>query len=106
MTVRFVVRVNVHAWPFTESQPTQFPKTEPLFGTAFKITVVPFGKLVLHVLPHPSPAGELLTVPEPLPVKFTVRRGAPLPEPLPKHTTFAVMLPVTTAPDEDRPPAL
>jgi hypothetical protein len=50
------------------------------------------------------PKGELVTVPEPLPAKLTVRTGAP--PVLVKQTTFAVIDPVTMAPDEDSPPAL
>jgi len=48
-----------------------------------------------------------VTVPEPLPRNVKVRAG--LPEPPPdevKQTTFAVIYPVTTAPDEDKPPEL
>jgi hypothetical protein len=47
------------------------------------------------------PAGELVTVPVPVPAKFTARIG-----PEAKHTTFAVMLAVTIAPEDDRPPLL
>jgi hypothetical protein len=53
-------------------------------------------------------SAESIAVPEPLPPKATVRTGEPAP-PLPllvKQTTFAVINPVTTAPDDDIPPAL
>ena len=50
------------------------------------------------------PNGELATVPEPLPRNVKVRPGLPEPPPDPvKQTTFAVINPVTTAPDDDIP---
>jgi hypothetical protein len=67
---------------------------------------VPLGKLALHVLAQLRPVGELFTLPEPVPAKSTVRVGPePPPEPV-KQTTFAVMTPVTMAPDDDRPASL
>ena len=46
-------------------------------------------------------------VPEPAPLKVTVSVGLePVPPPLPKQTTFAVMVPETIAPFEDLFPAL
>jgi hypothetical protein len=53
-----------------------------------------------------NPAGELVTVPNPAPLNVTVRAGfvaPPFPE---KQITFPVIDPVTTAPDEEIPPAL
>ena len=51
--------------------------------------------------------GELVTVPEPLPENVAVNAGEPAPPPLAvKQVTFAVMKPVTSAPDEDIPPEL
>jgi len=48
---------------------------------------------------QPRPGGELDIVPLPVPAKSTVTVG-PVPE---KHTTFAVMYPVTIAPEADNP---
>ena len=45
-----------------------------------------------------------MTVPDPAPAKVTVRAG-PVPLLL-KHTTLAVMNPVTIAPDDEIPPEL
>ena len=89
--------------------PDQPPNVEGATGVAMRVTVVPLGKLswqLTAVLGQLKAVGELVTVPVPLPEKLTVTIGsAPLPPlPLPvKQTTFAVMLPVTMAPDEDTP---
>jgi hypothetical protein len=85
--------------PEVESQPVQ-PPNVPL-GTAVNVTMVPLANPALQLLMQISPAGELVTVPLPRPAKFTARIGEPL-----KHVTFAVMVPVTIAPDEDKPPLL
>jgi hypothetical protein len=90
----------VNPEPEVESQPFQPPKV-PL-GTAVNVTIVPLANAALQLLMQLSPAGELVTVPLPGPGKFTARIGA---EPV-KHVTFAVMVPVTMAPDEDSPPLL
>jgi hypothetical protein len=90
--------------------PLHPPNEEVPTGVAVRVTGVPLAKLALHVpwvLAQLMPRGELVTVPEPLPAKLTVRIGDPPPEPvLAKQTTFAVVDPVTMAPDEDGPPAL
>lgn len=91
--------------------PLHPPNKEAVTGVAVRVIGVPLAKLALHVvgwlLAQLIPAGELVTVPVPLPGKLTVRIGDPPPEPvLVKQTTFAVMDPVTMAPDEDSPPAL
>jgi len=57
---------------------------DPL-GVAVNVTV-PLVKCELHVVAQLRPEGELVTVPEPVPAKFTVRVGPEL-----KQTTFAVM---------------
>jgi hypothetical protein len=60
-------------------------------GVAVRTTVVPLVKITPQVLAHPNPAGELVTMPEPVPAKFTVRIGPEPPAPPVKQTTFAVM---------------
>jgi hypothetical protein len=72
------------------------------FGVAVKVTTVPLTKLALQLVEQPNPAGELATVPAPVPAKVNVTAG-PVPV---KQITFAVMLPVTRAPDECRFPVL
>jgi hypothetical protein len=77
-------------------------------GVAVSTTVVPVAKVptqVPPVLAQLIPVGWLLTVPLPLPAKLTVTVG-PVPPPLVvlvKQVTFAVIYPVTTAPDEVTP---
>ena len=70
----------MHACPDVESQPDQPPNVDPL-GVAVNVTV-PLVKCALHVVAQLRPEGELVTVPEPAPAKFTVRVG-----PEPKQTT-------------------
>jgi hypothetical protein len=111
VTIRFAVKLfTVHCCPFTASQPPQLPNVDPAFGVAVTVTFVPLAKLRLQGFDvHVKFNGTVVMLPEPAPAKVTVRTGVPEPEPpplLPKQTTFAVMLPVTIAPDEDLPPAL
>ena len=91
-----------------QAPPDQPPNVEGGTGVAVSITVVPLGKLSMQLtamLAQLKPPLELVTVPIPLPRKLTVRVGSPPPSPpLPvKQTTFAVILPVTMAPDDDTP---
>ena len=88
--------------------PDQPPNEDDPTGVAVRVTEVPLEKLALQftaVLGQLIPEGELVTVPEPLPAKTTVKIGPPPPL-LVKQTTFAVIFAVTIAPDEDNPPAL
>jgi len=71
--------------PDTLLQPAQPPNVDPGLAAAVKVTVVPVGKLALHVVAQPSPTGELDTVPSPLPAKSSVMTG-PL-----KQTILAVI---------------
>ena len=75
-------------------------------GVAVSITVVPAPNWPTHAAgPHgtANPAGELVTVPNPGPVKLTVRVTDPL---LAKQITLPVIEPVTIVPEEEIPPAL
>ncbi len=53
--------------PVPAHAPLQPVKVEPGSAVAVTVTVVPLGKFVLQVAPQLIPAGELVTVPEPLP---------------------------------------
>lgn len=99
--MRLLLRLlTVQTWPDTASHADQLAKDEPLFGTAVSVIVVPDAKLAPHVPAQLSPEGELVTVPDPLPAKSTVELSPA------KHTTLAVMFPVTRAPCVEIPPLL
>ena len=48
-------------------------KVEPDAGVAVKATTVPLLKFAEHVVPQLMPAGELVTVPLPVPALTTIR---------------------------------
>src|SRR5436309_2671942 len=52
--------------------PVQPPKVEPAAGAAVSVTAVPLAKLAEQVAPQVIPAGELVTVPLPVPTLLTV----------------------------------
>lgn len=91
-----------------QAPPDQPPNVDGATGVAVRVTVVPLGKLSVQLTPvlaQLKPEGDV-TVPVPPPRKLTVRVGSAPPPPLlvlVKQTTFAVMYPVTMAPDVDRP---
>src|SRR5687768_14591887 len=58
--------------PVAVQLPDQPPKVEPEAGVAVNVTPVPLLRLAVHVLPQFIPAALLITVPVPLPVRFTV----------------------------------
>src|SRR3989442_2745996 len=53
--------------------PVQPVKVEPAAGVAVSVTTVPLAKLAEQVAPQVMPAGELVTVPLPVPAGATVR---------------------------------
>src|SRR5438445_266287 len=60
--------------PVPEQPPPLQPlKIEPAAGAAVSVTVLPLAKLAVHVAPQSMPAGELVTVPLPVPAGVTVR---------------------------------
>jgi len=90
------VRSTVQFTPDKLSHPTQLPNVDVPVGVAVNVTTVPLVKFALQALEQPSPAGELLTVPVPVPAKSTVSVGwAPLP-PKPGHPGVFMSLTVTT----------
>ena len=107
VTVASLCRMIVQVVPV--QPPVKPPNAEVPTGVAVRVTGVPAGKLATHeisVLAQLSPEGVLFTVPIPVPEKSSVRTGSPPPPPpvvLVKQTTFAVMYPVTIAPEADRP---
>ena len=84
------------------SQPDQLPNVDPLLAVAVNVTGVPLANpLIVQGDAQIRPRAELETVPVPAPRKLTARLNPPPPPEPVKQTTFAVMLPVTIAPDED-----
>ena len=53
--------------------PAQPVKVEPAAGVAVNVTTVPVGNPATHVEPQSIPAGWLVTVPDPVPIFWTVR---------------------------------
>jgi hypothetical protein len=60
--------------PVPEQPPPDQPaKLEPGAALAVRVTLVPFSNWAEHLEPQSIPAGELVTVPEPLPFFLTFR---------------------------------
>ena len=59
--------------PVLQPVPLQPAKVEPDAGVAVRVTTVPLLKLAEQALPQLMPAGELVTVPLPVPVEDIVR---------------------------------
>ena len=71
--LEFMVTVQA---PVPEQAPDQPVKVETASATAVRVTDRPSLKDTEQVLPQLMPAGELVTVPEPVPVFLTVRDGS------------------------------
>src|SRR5689334_4246750 len=82
--------------PVTVQLLLQPPNVEPAAGVAVSVTVLLRWKSAVHVAPQEIPAGELVTVPEPVPAFATVSCG--------RATVTAAPLPVTV-PTEIRTPS-
>ena len=67
VTVVAAVRVTTHVPVPVQPPPDQPPNVDPALGFAVSVTALPLAKLALHVVPQVMPAGELLTVPAPVP---------------------------------------
>ena len=71
-----------------EHTPLHPTKADPGAAVAVKVTVLPVGKLALHVPPQSMPLGALVTVPDPDPLFCTVSVDM-------GGGTIAVKIPVT-----------
>jgi len=73
VTVVVVDRVTVQEPVPEQPPPLQPVKVEPSDGVAVKVTALPVEKVAEQVAPQLIPAGELVTVPLPVPALVTVR---------------------------------
>jgi len=99
--------VTEHGLAVSGVQFVQLLNVDEPVGMAVSITIEPAANTPTHgagakhgVL---NPVGELVTVPNPAPLKVTVRVADPLPA---KQITLPVIEPVTIVPEEEIPPAL
>ena len=76
VTVRLSRGVTVHGRVPLQGEPHPV-KREPAAATASRMTCLPFWKLMAHRRPHTIPAGVLVTVPAPVPVRRTVACSSP-----------------------------
>jgi hypothetical protein len=73
------VRTKTQVGPLPLQPPPDHPeKVEPASAAAVSVTWVPEGKPALQACPQSIPAGELVTVPAPLPASTTVSTGTTL----------------------------
>src|SRR5438309_1341194 len=72
VTVVAAETVTTHDPVPEQPPPLQPVKVEPAAGVAVRVMVVPFAKLAEQVTPQLIPAGELVTVPLPVPALLTV----------------------------------
>src|SRR5947199_1676642 len=73
VTVVAAETVTTHDPVPEQPPPLQPVKVEPTAGAAVSVTAVPLAKLAAQVAPQGRPAGELVTVPLPVPAGVTVR---------------------------------
>src|SRR6266550_3954752 len=79
--------------------PLQPVKVEPAAGVAVSVTTVPLAKLAEQVAPQVIPAGELVTVPLPVPALLTVSAKVAV-------TVVAAKTVTVQAPVPEQPPPL
>jgi len=89
-------------------QLVQLLNVDEVAGMAVSVTVEPAANTPTHgvIATHAvlKPGGELVTVPNPVPLKVIVKAADPV---VPaKQVTFPVIEPVTIVPEEEIPPAL
>ena len=73
VTVVAALKVTVQVPVPVHPPPLQPLKIEPAAGVAVSVTAVPPAKLAAQFAPQVIPAGELVTVPLPVPAGVTVR---------------------------------
>src|SRR5437667_6387822 len=104
VTVVAAESVTVQA-PVPEQPPPLQPlKVEPAAGAAVRVTAVPLAKLAAQVAPQVIPAGELVTVPLPVPALLTM--SAKLGRAKVAVTVVAAKTVTVQAPVPEQPPPL
>ncbi len=73
MTVVVAVKVTVQEPVPEHPPPLQPEKVEPAAGVAVRVTAAPLEKFAEQLVPQLMPAGELVTVPLPVPAGTTAR---------------------------------
>jgi len=75
VAVTFAAPPTVHVFVPVQPPPQPLKDTRALLRVAVRTTEVPFTKLPVHVEPEPQlmPAGELVTLPGPVPVTVTLK---------------------------------
>jgi hypothetical protein len=66
----------VQVFPFVVSQPLHPVTLDPASAVAVSVNEVGVGTTVVHVLPQSIPAGDEVTLPEPVPSLVTLSTGA------------------------------
>ena len=74
VTDTFALKVTAHV-AIPEQAPDHPAKVEPELGVGVRVTTDPVLKLALHVPPQLIPAGELVTLPAPVPARETFKTG-------------------------------
>ena len=96
----------VHCKPLELTQFVHATNEWPLLGAAVRVMgPLPTAKGSVQFEEQTIFDGDTVTVPEPDGV-IRIVSSALFPVDPVKHTTFVFMVPVTTAPDDDRPPTL
>jgi hypothetical protein len=72
VAVTAVAEPTTHVLVPEQPPPDQPAKTEPVDAVAVNVTLVPLANACEQVEPHETPAGELVTVPDPLPASDTL----------------------------------
>jgi hypothetical protein len=97
----FILTVHV---PVPAQAPDQPAKVEPAAGVAVSVTAVPPEYFAEQVAPQLMPAGELVTVPLPVPALVTVRALVPVEKPKVAVTVVAAVMVTVHVPVPEQAP--
>ena len=91
VTASAAVIATTHA-PVPEHAPLHPANAEPVDAACVSVTCVPLAKFAEHALGQLIPAGELVTIPCPLPASATVSAKLPVPPPKFAITVVAAVI--------------